>query len=158
MVMRTMIGRCRWRVGDVTVACCDCARSEMARLQEDVRRLRFWRGIIAELLGSLFVVFIGCAAFTVTYDEHSLAVKVSLHAARRQGRIQGGCPGCPRSAPTRLSHRAGIYTHSSSHITLKFNRNWWPLWLFLCRPASFHQMSSRLLPPRVVLNLSSKIF
>jgi len=52
----------------------------MARLQEDVRRLRFWRGIIAELLGSLFVVFVGCAAFTVTYDEHSLAVKVSLNA------------------------------------------------------------------------------
>lgn len=50
----------------------------MARLQEDVRRLRFWRGIIAELLGSLFVVFVGCAAFTVTYDEHSLAVKVGL--------------------------------------------------------------------------------
>jgi len=48
----------------------------MARLQEDVRRLRFWRSIIAELLGSLFVVFLGCAAFTVTYDEHSLAVKV----------------------------------------------------------------------------------
>jgi len=49
----------------------------MARLQEDVRRLRFWRGIIAELLGSLFVVFLGCAAFTITFDEHSLAVKVS---------------------------------------------------------------------------------
>jgi len=48
----------------------------MARLQEDVRRLRFWRSIVAELLGSLFVVFVGCAAFTVTYDEHSLAVKV----------------------------------------------------------------------------------
>lgn len=50
----------------------------MARLQEDVRRLRFWRSIIAELLGTLFVVFVGCAAFTVTYDEHSLAVKVGL--------------------------------------------------------------------------------
>jgi len=58
------------------VACCACAVSEMARLQEDVRRLRFWRSIIAELLGTLFVVFVGCAAFTVTYDEHSLAVKV----------------------------------------------------------------------------------
>ena len=64
--------------GDVTVACCNCVASEMARLQEDVRRLRFWRSIIAELLGSLFVVFLGCAAFTVTYDEHSLAVKVSI--------------------------------------------------------------------------------
>lgn len=59
-------------------ACAKWARSEMARLQEDVRRLRFWRGIIAEFLGSLFVVFVGCTAFTVTYDEHSLAVKVGL--------------------------------------------------------------------------------
>jgi len=48
----------------------------MVRIREDVRRLRFWRSVIAELLGSLFVVFVGCAAFTVTYDEHALAVKV----------------------------------------------------------------------------------
>lgn len=61
------------------MACCNCAKSEMARLQEDVRRLRFWRSIIAELLGSLLVVFLGCASFTITYDEQSLAVKVYLH-------------------------------------------------------------------------------
>jgi len=48
----------------------------MARLKEDVRRLRFWRSIVAELLGSFFVVFIGCTAFTITFDERSLAVKV----------------------------------------------------------------------------------
>jgi len=57
----------------------------MARLQEDVRRLRFWRGIIAELIGSLFVVFVGCAAYTVTYDEHSLAVKVSTQSTYSSG-------------------------------------------------------------------------
>jgi len=48
----------------------------MARLKEDVRRLRFWRSIIAELLGSFFVVLLGCAAFIMTYHDHSLAVKV----------------------------------------------------------------------------------
>ena len=63
-------------VGGVTVACRNCLQSEMARLKEDVRRLRFWRSIVAELLGSFFVVFIGCTAFTITFDERSLAVKV----------------------------------------------------------------------------------
>ena len=66
-----------------TVACSAWCRSEMARLQEDVRRLRFWRSIVAELIGSLFVVFVGCAAFTVTYDEHSLALKVSRSSLSR---------------------------------------------------------------------------
>ena len=69
----------------MTVACCNGAESVMARLQEDVRRLRFWRGIIAELIGSLFVVFVGCAAYTVTYDEHSLAVKVSTQSTYSSG-------------------------------------------------------------------------
>lgn len=55
----------------------------MARLQEDVRRLRFWRSIAAEFLGSMFIVLIGCGAFTdtaATTDKPNswLAVKVAL--------------------------------------------------------------------------------
>jgi len=56
----------------------------MARLQEDVRRLRFWRSIIAEFVGSLFVVLIGCGAYTETVTVNAdptnswLAVRVAL--------------------------------------------------------------------------------
>lgn len=49
----------------------------MARLKEDLRRLRFWRAIIAEFVGSLFLVLIGCGSYTVSYPEHPLTVKVS---------------------------------------------------------------------------------
>lgn len=50
----------------------------MARLKEDLRRLRFWRAIIAEFVGSLFLVLIGCGSYTVSYPEHPLTVKVAL--------------------------------------------------------------------------------
>lgn len=35
----------------------------MARIQEDIRRLRFWRSLLAELLGTFFLVLIGCGAW-----------------------------------------------------------------------------------------------
>lgn len=39
----------------------------MARLQEDVRRLRFWRSLIAEFLGTMFLVLFGCGAWTQSF-------------------------------------------------------------------------------------------
>jgi aquaporin-4 len=50
----------------------------MARLREDVRRLRFWRSIITEFIGTFFLVLLGCGSYTVSYPEHPLTVKVAL--------------------------------------------------------------------------------
>jgi len=43
----------------------------MARLQEDVRRLRFWRSLVAEFLGTMFLVLFGCGAWTQAGHESS---------------------------------------------------------------------------------------
>lgn len=43
----------------------------MARLQEDIRRLRFWRSLIAEFLGTMFLVLFGCGAWTQAGHESS---------------------------------------------------------------------------------------
>jgi hypothetical protein len=53
----------------------------MARLREDVRKLRFWRAIISEFVGSLFLVLIGCGSYTVSYPEHPITVKVTIRSA-----------------------------------------------------------------------------
>jgi aquaporin-4 len=55
-----------------------CCHINMARLKEDLRRLRFWRSIISEFVGSLFLVMIGCGSYTVSYPENPVSVKVAL--------------------------------------------------------------------------------
>lgn len=64
-------------------ACRERAKSsvnrEMARIQEDIRRLRFWRSLLAEFLGTLFLVLIGCGAWAdKDSNTHLFVVKVAL--------------------------------------------------------------------------------
>jgi len=48
-------------------------------MQEDIRRLRFWRSLIAEFLGTLFLVLIGCGSWADTDKvAHLFAVRVAL--------------------------------------------------------------------------------
>lgn len=63
----------RKRLQTAVRSCCDVT---MARLREDLRKLRFWRAIISEFVGSLFLVLIGCGSYTVSYPEHPITVKV----------------------------------------------------------------------------------
>jgi len=55
------------------------SRSDMARIQEDVRRLTFWRSLLAEFLGTMFLVLIGCGSWAdVDKRAYLFAVKVAL--------------------------------------------------------------------------------
>lgn len=52
---------------------------EMARLREDVRRIQFWRSVVGEFIGSLFLVLIGCGASVETdHAERPVTVRVAL--------------------------------------------------------------------------------
>lgn len=51
----------------------------MARLQEDVRRLRFWRALVAEFLGAMFLVLFGCGAWTQgDHEDGPDSVRIAL--------------------------------------------------------------------------------
>lgn len=41
----------------------ECYELEMVLIQEDIRRLRFWRALVAEFLGTMFLVLFGCGAW-----------------------------------------------------------------------------------------------
>jgi len=49
----------------------------MGRSREDVRRVSFWRAVVSELVGTAFLLMVGCGAWPDTdHREHAWTVKV----------------------------------------------------------------------------------
>jgi len=50
----------------------------MGRSQEDVRHLSFWRAVVAEFLGTAFLLAVGCGAWSDSdHRQHAWIVKVT---------------------------------------------------------------------------------
>jgi len=66
----------------------------MARIQEDIKTLGFWRSLIAEFMGTMFLVMIGCGAWA---DQDRLAYLFALKVALAFGFTLAAVLYCMRS-------------------------------------------------------------
>ena len=53
--------------------------TRMEHSRDDMQRLTFWRGVVAEFFGSLFLILIGCgASINIGNDEPASTVRIAL--------------------------------------------------------------------------------